>query len=177
MIERINDHRTKKEFWSYFIMFVTDNNHFDTSGIDYLEYKFIEKLNKSSYIIENSKIEREPNLSIYDKPVMENCVNQIEFLLNAEGIIIDEVINEKDERRYYQSRSSNNNAKIFVKDGKFVLVSGSEVRRPPERTKEWKDKNHYKRFNKMIYKYIDNGKVKIISDKLITTVNLTFSNP
>ena len=38
---RIIDHKYKKSFWSHCIMFVSDNNAFDTNAIDDMEYYFI----------------------------------------------------------------------------------------------------------------------------------------
>lgn len=40
-VERINNHIRTKSFWSYCIMFVTDNNSFDKLTIDYLEYNLV----------------------------------------------------------------------------------------------------------------------------------------
>lgn len=39
-------HDKSKTFWSFCIMFVTDNNSFDAMTIDYIEYSFINKLKK-----------------------------------------------------------------------------------------------------------------------------------
>lgn len=51
--KRIEEHVKGKDFWSYAIMFVTDNNSFDKLSIDYLEYEFIQRFKKSSYVLTN----------------------------------------------------------------------------------------------------------------------------
>lgn len=55
----MKNHNNNKIFWSFCIMFVTDDNSFDTLTIDYLEYCFIRKLEKSEkYLLENKAIRK-----------------------------------------------------------------------------------------------------------------------
>ena len=176
-IQRIDEHIRSKAFWSYGILFVTDNNSFDKLSIDYLEYEFIQKFKKSSYVLINKDLRlNKPNVSIYDIPNLEAFINQIEFLLNAEGIAIEEQVDLSEQIKYYFP-SKKHNAKLFIKDGKFILSAGSEIKRPPETTKDWKDKHHYGRGNSVIDNYIENEKVKEVDGKIITQVNLAFKSP
>lgn len=176
-IQRIEDHVRGKDFWSYGILLVTDNNSFDKLSIDYLEYEFIQRFKKSSYVLTNRDVRpNKPNISVYDLPNLEAFITQIEFLLSAEGIDIDEQVDKNESIKYYYPPTKHN-AKLFVKDGKFILAAGSEVKRPPESTQEWKDKNHYKRGNAIIDSYIENEKVIELDGKLITQVNLAFKSP
>ncbi len=62
---------------------------------------------------------------------------------------------EDDEKVKYYNPSIGYDAKIFISNGKFVLAEGSEVNRPPKKAKNWKSENHYNRFNKIIYDYIE----------------------
>ena len=175
--KRIEEHVKGKEFWSYAIMFVTDNNSFDKLSIDYLEYEFIQRFKQSSYVLINRDLRsNKPNISIYDLPNLEAFIDQIEFLLSDEGIDIDEADEVNGSIKCYYP-SKNHKAKLFVQDGKFILAAGSVVKRPPESTKEWKDKRHYVRGNEVIDNYIDNDKVKRIDENLITQVNLAFKSP
>lgn len=176
-IQRIEEHIRVKAFWSYAILFVTDNNSFDKLSIDYLEYEFIQKFKKSSYVLTNKDLRiNKPNVSTYDVPNLETFIKQIEFLLNAEGISFDERLEETEQVKYYYP-PSRHNGKLFVKDGKFILSAGSEIKRPPETTKEWKDKKHFERGNSVIDGYLENEKVKIVEGKIITQVNLAFKSP
>lgn len=70
---RMQSHNNSKLFWSYCLMFVIDNNSFDTLTIDYLEYYFIKKLEKSGrYLLDNKNMKNsEPNVSICDKPTVQ----------------------------------------------------------------------------------------------------------
>lgn len=176
-IQRIEEHVRYKDFWSFGLLFVTDNNCFDKLSIDYLEHEFIHRFMKSSYVLTNKDLRlNKPNISVYDLPNLEAFTTQIEFLLSAEGIDIDEE-EDKDESIKYYYPPTKHNAKIYVKDGKFILSAGSQVKRPPESTKTWKDKNHYKRGNEIIDNYIVNEKVKEVDGRLITQVNLAFKSP
>lgn len=176
-IQRIDEHVRGKDFWSYAILFVTDNNSFDKLSIDYMEYEFIQKFRKSSYVLTNKDLRlNRPNVSVYDIPNLESFINQIEFLLSAEGIDIDEQVISTEQIKYYFP-SAKHNAKLFIKDGKFILSAGSEIKRPPETTRAWKDKNHYNRGNVIIDNYIQNEKVKEEDGKIITQVNLSFKSP
>ncbi|MDM8534012.1 GIY-YIG nuclease family protein [Clostridiaceae bacterium HSG29] len=176
-VRRISEHVKNKEFWTYCIMFVSDNNSFDKLTIDYLEYKFIKKFKKSSYVLINKDLRnQEPNVSIYDKPKLTVFIEQIEFLLNAEGITISEFIADNDELAYYYP-SKKYKAKLFVKDGKFILEKESELKRPLESSKTWKNDRHYKRFNKLIDDYIEDEKVIEENGKIIVLINLVFNAP
>lgn len=176
-VQRIEEHVKSKNFWSYAILFVTDNNSFDKLSIDYLEYEFIQRFKKSSYILTNRDLRpNKPNVSIYDVPNLEVFIDQIDFLLRAEGIDVDEAETTDVSIKYYSS-NKNHNARIFVQDGKFILAAGSELKRPPESAKNWKDNRHYYRLNEFIDNYIKNEKLKDIDGKLITQVNIAFKSP
>jgi len=174
---RIQGHVKNKEFWTYCILFTTDNNSFDALSIDYLEYEFIRKFQRSSYIIVNKDLRsKEPNVSIYDRPNLEASIRQIEFLLSTEGVVVEEDSKMNSRIKYYNA-SRNCKARIFVKNGNFVLEKGSEIKRPPETSKKWKGEYHYKRYNKIIDEYFDDGKVIESNGKIITTVNISYKRP
>jgi hypothetical protein len=142
-----------------------------------LEYDFIQRFKKSSYVLTNKDLRpNKPNISVYDLPNLEAFITQIEFLLNAEGVDIDEV-KEIDTKVKYYYPPKKHNAKLFVQDGRFILVAGSEIRRPRESTKEWKNSRRYERGNGKVDSYIENEKVKEIDGKLITQVNISFKSP
>ena len=79
-------------------------------------------------------------------------------------------------RKYYYAKGKYN-AKLFVKEGKFVLVKGSELNRPPEASKNWKYQGHYKRNNQTIDDYIEDGKAKLENGKIITVHNIAYNSP
>lgn len=176
-VERIKNHVANKEFWTYCIMFVTDNNSFDKLTIDYLEYEFINRFKKSSFTLTN-KDERNncPNFSIFDKPIFDSFITQIEFLLSTAGIVVSEQRLPKGQLKYYVPSSNKFKGKIYVKDGKFVLCKNSVILRPAESTVNYSG-NFYASLNKQIDDYIEDGKILKTDSGLVTTVDLAFSKP
>lgn len=177
-IGRISDHVRNKDFWTYCILFVTDNNSFDKLAIDYMEYEFIKKLKKSSYILMNKDLRTtEPNVSIYDKPNLLSYIDQIEFLLSAEGVVMDVLKTDNGSIDYYYPKSNKYKAKLFIKDGKFVLAKGSIVKRPVESSKNWKSDRFYNKNNSIIDDYINDGKVEENNGDIVLTVNISYKSP
>ena len=131
---RIIDHKYKKTFWSHCIMFVSDNNAFDTNAIDYMEYYFIQKvISAGVYSVENKdERKKEPNVSIYDKPTYDQYITQIEFLLQIEGVRLT-LPTKKIAGKYYKLRGKGPSAQAYFQDGEFYLEVGSIIR--PSATK------------------------------------------
>lgn len=131
---RIIDHKYKKSFWSHCIMFVSDNNAFDTNAIDYMEYYFIQKVVSAGvYVVENKdERKKKPNVSIYDQPAYDQYVAQIEFLLQIEGVRLT-LPAKKIAQKYYKLRGKGPSAQAYFQEGKFYLEVGSIIR--PSATK------------------------------------------
>ena len=131
---RIIDHKYKKTFWSHCIMFVSDNNAFDTNAIDYMEYYFIQKVVSAGvYMVENKdERKKEPNVSIYDQPAYDQYITQIEFLLQIEGVRLT-LPAKKIAQKYYKLRGKGPSAQAYFQEGKFYLEVGSIIR--PSATK------------------------------------------
>ncbi|MFW5442534.1 GIY-YIG nuclease family protein [Aerococcus urinaeequi] len=177
-IKRIFEHINKKDFWSYCILFVTDNNSFDKLTIDYMEYEFIKRFRKSSFTLMNKDPRtNEPNVSMYDKPNILSYIEQIEFLLSAEGISLEEPPTTKINEKFYYPKNKNFRAAIFINDGKFVLAKGSELHRPVETSAQWKTGNFFTRYNDVIDSYIEDGKAIEESGILKTTLDMSFNSP
>ncbi len=176
---RMLSHDKSKVFWSFCIMFVTDNNSFDAMTIDFIEYYFINKLkNSSSYLLENKDMRNsEPIVSIYDKPNLKAYIEQIEFLLKAEGIDFDEqqiIENSK----FYYPKNKRYQAKISIKEGKFILHAGSLIKGPIESSKNWSDKGKfYNRYSEIIESLLKDSKVLKKDNFYETLVNLSFKSP
>lgn len=85
--KKILEDKKRKSFWDYCIMFVSDNNVFDSNTLDYMEAYFAELLIESNnYNLHSSTTKgKVPKLNSFDKITYNMYVNQIEFLLKAEG--------------------------------------------------------------------------------------------
>ena len=166
-VERIKNHVANKEFWSYCIMFVTDNNRFDRLTIDYLEYEFIRKFKMSSYTLANREPrDKEPNCSIFEKANITSYIEQIELLLSTEGVELTESQLSKNDYKVYYARGKYD-AKLYVKDGKFVLCAGSKVSKA----------NAYENMVSLVESYLKDEKVKEIDGEIVTQVDLSFKSP
>ena len=126
---RITDHKHKKSFWSHCIMFVSDNNAFDTNAIDYMEYYFIQKVVSAGvYVVENKdERKKKPNVSIYDQPAYDQYIAQIEFLLQVEGVRLA-LPAKKITGKYYKLKGKGPSAQAYFQDGLFYLDVGSIIR-------------------------------------------------
>jgi hypothetical protein len=173
---RIGNHDKYKDFWTYCIMFVSDNNIFDANVIDYMEYHFINLLKgSSSYTLDNTEYRnKEPNLSAFDKTTYQTYIQQIEFLLKAEGINFIER-EKKDNVKYYIPKSKKYDAKVYFQDGNFIVESGSIIKKPKDNLKTWSDEG--KLYNKLttdIERLIKEDKIEDLGEICRTRVKLTF---
>lgn len=177
-VERIKSHQKLKAFWTRCILFTTDNNSFNRNHIDYLEYYFIRKfINNSGFIISNTdKRVNEPSISLNVKTIVHQFAEQIEFLLASEGLNISSNAVTEPIDKVYEAPSAFD-ARIYFDGRKFVLLSGSEVNRPKESSKNWKDGKHYKRFNHLINQYIEDGKLQVLNDKTLAVTDIPFDSP
>lgn len=143
-----------------------------------MEYEFIKRFRKSSFILMNKDPRtNEPNVSMYDKPNILSYIKQIEFLLSAEGVSIEEIPTIKHAEKFYYPKNKNFRAAIFVKDGQFVLTKGSELHRPVESSAQWKTGNFFIRYNDVIDSYIEDGKVIEENGVLRTTLDISYNSP
>ena len=174
--ERIGNHDRNKDFWTYCIMFVSDNNIFDANVIDYMEYHFINSLKKSSlYTLNNSEPRNsEPNLSAFDKITYKNYISQIEFLLKAEGVNFIES-EKRQSVEYYLPKSSRYKAKVYFQDGKFIVEQGSVVFKPKEKMRNYSDEGRlFERLSSDINALIAEGKLEDMGDRCKTLVKISF---
>lgn len=178
---RIRDHVRKKDFWTYCIMIVSDNDSFDKTVIDYLEYYFINLFKKTIYNLDNKEPRTTaPTIDRFIKSTYENYANQIHFLLEASGInfMDNSSLIQKKDIVFYEARKSID-AKLFFSDGLFVLASGSVISRPKESSKEWNDngafyKSNTEKFNNLV----SNGKAVMIDDSKARLVDdVPFKTP
>lgn len=189
-VKRISNHVREKEFWRYCVMFVSDNNAFDSNAIDYMEYYFINNISKDSkYSIMNSDLRvNSPNLNYFDQVTYNSYISQIIFLLNAEGIDLSEEDNldssevkQVDESKsyLYEGEMYGYVSTLEYKSGRFILKKGSEVLKPNESIKNWKGgERMYSSYMKAFNKYFQEGFLNKENDVLyILNEDLEFNSP
>lgn len=173
---RIFGHKDKA-FWSEGIMFITENNTWDKTVIDYLEYRLINIFNKSKYTLENVDLrKKEPVLDIFQQAKMTELEKEILFLLACNGIDAT-AVNKEDKSIKIYNATKGNNAQLIYVDGDFILLSGSELKRPIDSSKDWKNKNFYYSKNKAIDILLDNGKAVQQDTKIILNSDVAYTNP
>lgn len=167
-IERIKSHLRKKDFWQFGIMFVTDNHSFDKLSIDYLEYYFIQAFAKTQYSLENQDLRPSPpNVNIFNLSTLDAFASQIQFLLEAMGIAFNSVIDSTEssiEIEVFKARSPYE-ASLRIQDGKYVLLKGSLICKPLDKTKSWSDRgNFYNRYIRHFAQLIDSGQAHVLAN-------------
>lgn len=177
-IKRIKDHARNKDFWNFCIMIVSDNNSFDRSAIDYLEYYFINLFKTSFYHLENIDPRIvEPTIDRFLKSTYNNYAFQVKFLLEANGI--DFLNDSKESEIEYFTAKKGCEARLFIEDGMFVLEKNSIIKRPIESAKNWSDGGKWhERGNKKYNYYIENGQAIEIDKKTARlVVDVPFKAP
>lgn len=185
--KRILEHCKKKDFWDYCIMFVSDNNVFDSNAIDYMEYFFINLLKDSGgYELYNvDQRNRVPNLNYFDKITYHMYLEQIDFLLKAEGVDfkkktlknskiesneneesvgqegLDNLPLELDFDKVYSVKRKNNQAYLKInEDLSFSILPNSILVKPSSNMLTWSD-------NGKIYKEIISSTENLLKEKKV----------
>lgn len=205
-VKRIYSHCKNKDFWTHCIMFVADNNVFDANVIDYLEYYFINCL-KESLFYKMTNVEqrdREPNLNYFDKLTYQMFIEQIEFLLKAENINLNEkqpilsvileiaedkmsdtsldinledVISESEEV-VYEALGKDFHGKLKMVEGKYTLLKGSFIIKPKVSMLNWSDSGRaYYRITKLVDSLVIQGKLNDCGKTCEVIENIDFTSP
>ena len=206
--KRIESHVRKKDFWKHCIVFVSDNNIFDTGTIDFLEHYFIHEVEKSSnYKLTNIDMRtNQPNINKFDELTYASYVSQIQFLLNAEGVVFEPKVGFNDEAecakpvkqqkksrsieeaiklfdgKIYQPKSKVDKAKkysLLFKDGLSHLTAGSLVHKPKDKLANWSDGGFlYNQLLEKINKEESKGNLKDNGDGTLEVLNnIPFKSP
>lgn len=160
---RIEEHQREKDFWSYCILFVTNNNSFDRNAIDHMEHQFIQKFRRSkAYRLVNKDMrEKSTNISFENLPDYDQYIAQIEFLLKAEGIDFDQPAEPR--QPYYPFKSQPTN-RLFVKDGRYWLEVGGIIKPRITPSKNQKNQEIQEHQRQGILHYVEQGFLKELPD-------------
>lgn len=177
-VGRINNHNQYKDFWSYCILFVSDNNAFDMNAIDYMEYYFIHKLLQSkTYQLENKDTrEKAPNISTFNRTTYDSYIKQIEFLLLADGIRLDAPTKSPTLKSY--PLRGNDTCRIYYKEGAFVLESGAVIIPYTSSSTVKSTRQHIARQQKQLGQFVSEGKLEQLDNgSYRSTSPISFSSP
>ena len=141
-ITRINQHKTKKDFWTHCLMFISENNSFDANAIDFMEHHFIHRFKDADrYELENCELrDKAPNVSSFDKVAYTKYIAEIEFLLRAEGVPLpthaqakprkakspaNKDASQAPEKRYYRWIGGRGFAELYQGADKYFIERGA----------------------------------------------------
>lgn len=177
-VDRIKNHIKNKDFWSYCILIVSDNNSFDHSTINFLEYFFIEEFKKTYFTLDNVQSKPDPVINSFSKVTYNNYAQQIKFLLEANGI---KFMDKKDKvlgSNKFKAKK-NRDAELYISEGVFILAAGSIITRPIESSRDWADQGRfYERYNLIFDTLLYSGKVIQLNDKEAKLiVDVAFKSP
>lgn len=137
-INRVADHKQKKDWWDTALVFVSKADEIYKSEVEYLEYLGWKKaIDAKNFTIKNTKPIKEPKLSEDKKNDMELFFEEIEFLTRFYGCsIFDKRFknNPLEESGVYKifelsvkKRSIEAKIKYFPHSKKYVLLAGSAI--------------------------------------------------
>ena len=141
-ITRISQHKTKKDFWTHCLMFISENNSFDANAIDFMEHHFIHRFKDADrYELENCELrDKAPNVSSFDKVAYTKYIAEIEFLLRAEGVPLpthaqakprkakspaNKDASQAPEKRYYRWIGGRGFAELYQEADKYFIERGA----------------------------------------------------
>ena len=136
IINRLNTHKSLKDYWSEAVVFVTENNVLNPAHTSYIEYRLCEeakKINKETnkYTIMNDQKPQNPNLSHAEEIVSDEFIDMIKILLSAMKYdVFDEyrIENNKNEGILYLNIGGETLGKARLVDEGFLVLKGSKIR-------------------------------------------------
>lgn len=143
VMERLNTHYStdeKTEYWVKTMVFVADGNYpLNISQIKYIESKLMENAKSVSQVqivdinIRNKKPSLLPNISINDKVVAENFLDDIITITKMLGIDyfdVSKAIITPDEiagKEIFRFSSKNYDAQLVIEGESFIVLANSKI--------------------------------------------------
>lgn len=133
MINRLDEHKRKKDFWNEALVFVTENNELNQAHTSFIECKLCEEAKKSDnrYVIMNDQNPKDPNLSRPEKIVAEEFVDMIKLFVSTFKYNLFEGYEKQkvDDNILYLNIGGEELGKAVVVDEGFLVLKGSKIRR------------------------------------------------
>ena len=129
-IPRLENHRTKKDFWNKAIMFLDEDWNIDRDVLDALEAKAISFVREHGAYETDNKLVPAPRLSPYKEQRVEELHNDILFRMEALGFDLDrnEVAVPSHQKTFCTRKNGiHAQGQYNTKDGSFTVLAGSEI--------------------------------------------------
>lgn len=133
---RLKDHNRSKDFWIEAYVFTSKDDYLTKTQIQLLESLLINSAKEAGRIAtENSRMPTEPTISEVERAEAETFLEQIMILVNAmklnffvplaEKPLAKNTISSGADERIYEFSTKNCNGRMAIRDGKYVVLSGS----------------------------------------------------
>lgn len=124
-INRLYDHKAKKDFWTLAVMFVAKDEHFHLDIISALEKVAIKSVVKSGRYESDNKADPKYQISIFQRQVLEGYLGDIKFIMATLGWPVDE-LEEKAQGMWHTTRNGIT-AYGDYSEGRFDVLPGSQI--------------------------------------------------
>ena len=172
---RLSQHYGNKEFWTSAIVFTSKDEYVTKTQIQWLEAKLIGLASKGgSVVLDNGNMPAEPRISDVDRAEVSTFLDSILLLMRSIGVDFFTPVAVTDVKttgeEVYTMKYREAEAKMVIKDGKYVLLKGSTVvsKEVPAAREPLIAKRKF---------FLDGGLVSIVDDKIWTVnQNLEFDS-
>ena len=172
---RLSQHYGNREFWTSAIVFTSKDEYVTKTQIQWLEAKLIGLASKTGRVVlDNGNMPTEPNISVVDRAEVATFLESILLLLKSIGVdffVPVAVTGVKTAGEdVYTMKYKDAEAKMVIKDGKYILVQGSTVvsKEAPAAKEPIKVKRKF---------FLNAGLASVIDDKTwIINQNLEFDS-
>lgn len=125
---RIENHDSHKDFWNVAVIFTGSLNR---AFVKYLEYKATTLAHEADRMIVQNKVQPQENtLSDFEKVVVEQYFENVQFILGAIGYeVFDTIINSIADKKVYVFKTDGAEARAqLLGDGSLNVLKGSTAR-------------------------------------------------
>lgn len=124
-IERLYDHKAKKDFWTTAVMFVAKDDHFPLDVISALEKVAIEGVVNCGRYTSDNKVDPKFNIGIFQRQVVEKYFDDIKFVMASLGWSVD-CADAAAQGEWHTTRNGITAHGNYA-EGKFELLPGSII--------------------------------------------------
>jgi len=131
--ERLKDHGNEKDFWTEAFVFTAKDDYFTKTQIKFLESKLIKLAKEADRIsLNNVQFPNVPTISEADQDEAEEFLEMIQLIIKVLHLdFFEEMswlpIEPVQDELIYEYKTKKAVAKMAIRNGKYVILSGSTV--------------------------------------------------
>lgn len=139
--KRLADHIGKKDFWNFAMAFTSKDDYLTKTQIQYIESELIRKaLEACRILLDNANSPTLPNISEVDESEVQSFLKSLLLLVKAQGYNFftpltvnkekDIAVSEEQSPvfEFVITKHSEMKGKMQIRDGKYVLLAGSQLK-------------------------------------------------